>query len=1139
MPISLSYHASGLKVQEMASWVGAGWSLNAGGAITRSVVGLPDDRGIGNTTFVNGHYSDTGFNNYLFIPGSGYGTTSDGKKADDINFLRGYKDGEPDLFTFNFNGYSGKFYFNDDRTPILVPEQDIKIETDFALGSGFTGFTITTPDGSKYSFGNTNNSGSVNPTETIIPMTFEDGPLFQQKAASSWFLNKIVSADATDSIVLKYQSESYSYYTLSMFPVTFYKNAYTGPSASEGYNLVQNLVQGARLSEITFPNGTILFNPSATPRTDLLASWPSNGTVAGTQPNTNSFSLESIEISTTNSFCKKFNFKYGYFYDNGNNLSGPVLGNSSFNNINVDRYKLRLDTLQEVSCDGSIQIPPHLFTYFSEKVPRILSLGIDHWGYYNGVTNNSGLIPAHVVKYQSLITEKAGANRDAAFPAMRGGTLQKITYPTGGYSLFDYEANTTYVSYTTYAVIPAYSASGGYDGHNGYLGDGGSNPLRTNFTLSGNPYTLTVTNSANGGTATVELYNSSNNVVFASGGVNLGETKTFTLSPPAGSYYIILQKNSASTGNGAGWQLIQHSPITQSGNTIVGGLRIKTVTTNDGITSNNILTSYNYNVGGGTGSSSGILYSRPVYVKLVKNSTYDLVYPVPAPGCQALVAAGNPGLRANVADQYYLSPTSVKPMQTVQGHHIGYNEVKVSQTGNGYSIYRYYGSDFWDTKLSDVCTRLVNWDNLCDPEIPQTPAAPEEFEFKRGELKFEGYYNETGNVVRSVWRYPQFEDSRITTPGMIIGLANDNLLGTYYWLRSARKIADSTEESVFSSSGYITKTNVTYYSSAYHRQPTQKVLYASDGDRLATNYTYALDFLPSTCTSINDGLSVYETGIANDTAALYTTLSSCTPQTGITSCRFPTFQQFRRNINLHRISYFNTRRANFSRPVNTYTTAHNNAKAAALSDYKPILELHDQFINPVIETSSWQNNQLLKSNITFYAYNANPSGEVYPSLSQQLDLLVPSATFTKAAVNGSNTALVKDSRYEDLSNYKFDGGNLTEITGRDGVTTSYIWGNNNMLPIIKAVGVAYSTLKAAFVAAGSDPEATRNQASLSSALLSTYTHQPLVGVTSETDPSLKKISYEYDKLFRLLRVRDGNNNILKQYDYKYQINGAN
>ena len=32
------------------------------------------------------------------------------------------------MFFFNFGGYSGKFYFRDDRTPVLVPEADFKIE---------------------------------------------------------------------------------------------------------------------------------------------------------------------------------------------------------------------------------------------------------------------------------------------------------------------------------------------------------------------------------------------------------------------------------------------------------------------------------------------------------------------------------------------------------------------------------------------------------------------------------------------------------------------------------------------------------------------------------------------------------------------------------------------------------------------------------------------------------------------------------------------------------------------------------------------------------------------------------------------------------------------------------------------------
>ena len=43
VPISLSYHGGGIKVDDDAGLVGLGWTLNAGGVVSRIVRGLPDD----------------------------------------------------------------------------------------------------------------------------------------------------------------------------------------------------------------------------------------------------------------------------------------------------------------------------------------------------------------------------------------------------------------------------------------------------------------------------------------------------------------------------------------------------------------------------------------------------------------------------------------------------------------------------------------------------------------------------------------------------------------------------------------------------------------------------------------------------------------------------------------------------------------------------------------------------------------------------------------------------------------------------------------------------------------------------------------------------------------------------------------
>src|SRR5690606_14813942 len=43
VPVSISYHASGIKVNDIASPVGLGWALNAGGVLTTTVRGKADE----------------------------------------------------------------------------------------------------------------------------------------------------------------------------------------------------------------------------------------------------------------------------------------------------------------------------------------------------------------------------------------------------------------------------------------------------------------------------------------------------------------------------------------------------------------------------------------------------------------------------------------------------------------------------------------------------------------------------------------------------------------------------------------------------------------------------------------------------------------------------------------------------------------------------------------------------------------------------------------------------------------------------------------------------------------------------------------------------------------------------------------
>src|SRR5690606_32915205 len=82
------------------------------------------------------------------------------------------------------------------------------------------------------------------------------------------------------------------------------------------------------------------------------------------------------------------------------------------------------------------------FEYTAEaQLPNRLTLEQDHWGFYNSNPTQS-MIPAETLPnpiggHSSL----PGGNRNTHATRVKAGSLKKITYPTGGYTVFELEAN--------------------------------------------------------------------------------------------------------------------------------------------------------------------------------------------------------------------------------------------------------------------------------------------------------------------------------------------------------------------------------------------------------------------------------------------------------------------------------------------------------------------------------------------------------------------------------------------------------------------------------------------------------------------------------------------------------------------------
>jgi YD repeat-containing protein len=418
LPISLSYDAGGAKVDDMASWVGLGWTLNAAPAIARVTRGFADEiSGVGYFDKYGEWDSGPG-RGLMYQEVDGEFFLADPKYIFMQKAAQGHFDLQPDVFHINVGGYSAKLVFDvrgGEPEPVLYPYADLRIivnRKSFNSTLHDEGWEIVTPMGVRYIFNNRDAEVARDSYGNIF--------------ITAWHLSQIVNANGTERISFGYMNGESGvsepiYHTISSTVLnkkqtSYQEQCYTPPSSSKhseiGYQKTQTLstiaFRDLRIRFIRMDDRNMDNDPSRSPRL---------------------YRLSRIEVSDTHSgLLKRFALHHSY--------PGP-----DKNNLRKGERRLQLDSLSQSG------MPSYVFTYYwgpnnADFLPSYYSHAKDHWGYYNGMANDN-LIPPVDPEYLYTYHNSplASADRETREFFMKLGVLTAIRYPAGGTVSLEYEPN--------------------------------------------------------------------------------------------------------------------------------------------------------------------------------------------------------------------------------------------------------------------------------------------------------------------------------------------------------------------------------------------------------------------------------------------------------------------------------------------------------------------------------------------------------------------------------------------------------------------------------------------------------------------------------------------------------------------------
>lgn len=480
VPISISYHASGFKVEEASSQVGLGWSLNAGGVITRTIKGGKDEAPSGNRL------------GYLGLNQTQL-TCTDQTLVDEI--ATGGQDGDPDIFYFNFLGHSGSFNFEKDGTIHFEKDNKMLLLEPTIQSGNITSWLVKDGAGTRYIFNEvetvsqrqvTTSTPSVDvlssgtayapPTFSVSPTTAYDAnqnvvnthdvlispaipssTSFSNSGTSpstsnglaevsntSWYLSKIISANLSDTIFFEYESDipTDNVISESISGTNFYVKEFVektvnncGLGTHSQYQFVDYYYMTRTLSEIQVAKRL----KSIKSKYEVVEFV--KGITRLDRPGTYALGTIRVKQKKNNHIKKEVTF-----------YQSDVLS-TEYQDPNYPSYywhRLQLDSLREAAYRYNSTTPEknpaYLFTYNNQILPSRVSKEQDHWGYYNdnGQLANGTLMPGseHLEVSAPFPKYFPGADRSPNASSMDANILTEIQYPTGGKTSFVFEPHT-------------------------------------------------------------------------------------------------------------------------------------------------------------------------------------------------------------------------------------------------------------------------------------------------------------------------------------------------------------------------------------------------------------------------------------------------------------------------------------------------------------------------------------------------------------------------------------------------------------------------------------------------------------------------------------------------------------------------